>query len=1691
MQVFIKEALYVLDYNNNIVDTIFLSDDSLTAGYAYNITVEESNTGYSNLTFTMPTKILGDSEDINKITDKAQLIDNPKLKLLTPLVKLRYRRQIFYTGKERITVQEATNRGDETVFVEKVYSPNYPENIIEDYLMDYIVQPTQHKRSGLEVSVTYTAIDYPRFNLSKKKMGATINDDTVTKGIWSVYESEPLSIAGTVQYVRWTEDLSNAYEGNVNIPTEWSPSTATSFPLNETQINAMMSKAEEWPYGLTATVFWWPITSTGRFEGIIYNEGDYLTLNIYPKFETGTVDTSEITYSLDFYGYTWNYLDKGDSYLTPNNPCNYLNWVLETTNWSIATSNAKECVGAYFDINDFPTPTAENQYLLYQVIKKDSKYIQGPFASVEELGTRSEDEIGYWTVVSNDEGTYQYRWDGSSWYKEELGISKIDTFIYKAVGEQWEDCTSEIWTASIDKATGVLYDVDQVETEVAKPSNSVGDLFETTDLRCSLSASDSNCYNIITEIAKQFQLYPVFDCVNRTVALHVHSGYYNGLNYRLGYSVENTGVKRDGDKVITKLRCYGGQDNKGEENINLGEAERSYIQPTDNPDEREPWDPNAPEYIQARSPYGTEYIYNFKWMYDNGWMTKQQILDIYAENLKIQELNKSFLEPFNKDFLQTHDAYIDAGVNYSTNQDEYLACLKSMMNTYYRYPGQTTEKFSAFPEPPADCRLGVKEDEDPDKYYLDVYYCENCNYTQTEQFSTCPRCSHEAEAEHYTIHVNTWIEEQKFTGTTSEQWKPSSRGFYQNIYNTFEGETHKFYIGKKFETEIIDDMTTVPSTKSNETKFFLERKDGTGTDEFYDKSGGLYNWNSYVDKWLEYYGYATNSRKEVAKCEARIEMLEQEFKNYQHDLEILENNIQDNWGDYIVEGKFSDPQIVYPAILLAKSLEASEKYCIPEVTYSLNVVDSSGLIEYRKTNCDEVYNDLVRTLHNAGQIIPKAGDYVKVYDEQVGLKGVPGLITNIKRYLDKPQSNSITLDTAYTDADDLVGNIITATNTVLNNTDIYARTSVIKADGTIEGTALAKSLEENAKDNISIVGVKGSTLLDSSGLLVTNPSNPNRKMKYTGTGVYGTVDNGASYDLMMGPEGINANYINAGLIDTQSVQIISGKNAKVKLDNLGLSVVDNPSKSYYIPSIDARDTDSFRDWNQSNLKAFIGVDNNNEALLYLSGQMVVEKGSKIAGWNVLEDKLYSGSGSSYVGLGTSGDYRIWAGNSDPEKAPFTIKKDGTVSGSNVNITGGTLKVGSDFNVTSSGALTAKSGKIAGFTIEGDTLYGSQVGIDAESGGDYAFWAGAAKGSSSSAPFRVGHDGSLTASKGTIGGWTVGPTSLSGSGTISGGTIEGSAISGGSVSGTTVTGSKISCNWDATGKYYRTEIDSDGKFRYYNGTGYLTCGHSGNSHPLVSGLNVSAFTGISFANGTYWNNVGSPLANLYYSGSSFHISSEGNLNASGTNIALDSSYSSSRYVRINHLYACSNPSESKYWLCFTNTASSSPARIRSNGSNFCIYASGGIYAGGDGSSDKIAVSSSGPSSLNVKTNLKSLDNEYDALYEDMKKVKAYNYDYKYKNVQDDLTKDYGFIIDEIENTEHLSNYFRHYDAVKIIDENNALQSIDDDNPNQKKENLINIKTWERDSYIKGLFVMIKTLQHKIDQLEKQIKKEKTN
>lgn len=198
MDVYVKETLYVIDYNNSIPDAelrnvIFTSDDRITPGYAYNITIKEANTGYSDLTFSIPNTI---------IDDNGNQIKNPKLELLVPLVKLRYHRQVYYTGENEIEVREPVGYGDTTTYVDRTYSPTYPDNIIEDYIMDYVVQPVDKKRNVLEIATNFTAMDYPRFTLSKKKVGLLIDNDTVTRPEWSIVNpGHPMDRPGMIKYV--------------------------------------------------------------------------------------------------------------------------------------------------------------------------------------------------------------------------------------------------------------------------------------------------------------------------------------------------------------------------------------------------------------------------------------------------------------------------------------------------------------------------------------------------------------------------------------------------------------------------------------------------------------------------------------------------------------------------------------------------------------------------------------------------------------------------------------------------------------------------------------------------------------------------------------------------------------------------------------------------------------------------------------------------------------------------------------------------------------------------------------------------------------------------------------------------------------------------------------------------------------------------------------------------------------------------------------------------------------------------------------------------------------------------------------------------------------------------------------------------------------------------------------------------
>lgn len=121
-------------------------------------------------------------------------------------------------------------------------------------------------------------------------------------------------------------------------------------------------------------------------------------------------------------------------------------------------------------------------------------------------------------------------------------------------------------------------------------------------------------------------------------------------------------------------------------------------------------------------------------------------------------------------------------------------------------------------------------------------------------------------------------------------------------------------------------------------------------------------------------------------------------------------------------------------------------------------------------------------------------------------------------------------------------------------------------------------------------------------------------------------------------------------------------------------------------------------------KKLLYVDTTAKALTF-EGKLISKSG-QIADFTISTNTLISGN----IGLcsdKSSGAIAYWAGNTDRNNAPFRVTNTGALTCSNAIITGGSLKIGNNFEVNSQGVLTAKSANFTG-NINASKITGSQI-----------------------------------------------------------------------------------------------------------------------------------------------------------------------------------------------------------------------------------------------------------------------------------------------------------------------------------------------------------------------------------------------
>ena len=704
---------------------------------------------------------------------------------------------------------------------------------------------------------------------------------------------------------------------------------------------------------------------------------------------------------------------------------------------------------------------------------------------------------------------------------------------------------------------------------------------------------------------------------------------------------------------------------------------------------------------------------------------------------------------------------------------------------------------------------------------------------------------------------------------------------------------------------------------------------------------------------------------QIGRVETEMTLLLQKIEVLELKIKEIDHALVEKYGDYIVEGVFTDDTMVWIYNLWYAGLKALELYHRPLITYEFGVLDISGLPEYR-TNTPDIYHDIVYRMNKPELVLPNPGDYCYVTDNKLGVVREKANITAITRNLSNPSQNQVTIATVDTNTEDLIGKLVTAANTLYSKEQIYNRSAVIKSDGTIAEDNIVKTLDNNS-GNISILSNSGTVMFGENGITTTDREDAQLRMQYTGKGIFSSTNGGTTWENIVNAGKISIKSLSAGTIDSNSISVSNiGHDSSIIIDGKGITAL-NYGGSTSAPDLSPAVVD------KKHCSFFLDAKSGDA---YFKGYLEAGAGL-IGGWDISPSELHKGG----TGMSSTGTYAFWAGDEDSSKADFSVKHDGTLKATKATIEGDITANSGTFN----GTVNATGGKIGGFTLTAGRLYsgsGSSMAGMGVYGHDYAFWAGGEN--SSAAPFSVGHDGRLRATGATITG-SISASSFTGgsfsgnitsNGTISGGTIRGGFIDGGSIN----IGERLKVT-PSSGPELSGEI------------GYLTLGVA--DHPWMSGINVNHHNGIALTTGQGVSSVGTKVGFITASPQgAVTIRGKSSVNISGPN-----------GVGIAE------------WSISGNTVTGEGGAKMYVHTNIGLEPKGKAYYGSATASNEIAKVGGLSSTKNVKENISKKD--VSSLLKILDRIELY--DYKYKDDVLDGREDYGYIIDYLEEIPEIDKF----------------------------------------------------------------------
>lgn len=269
---------------------------------------------------------------------------------------------------------------------------------------------------------------------------------------------------------------------------------------------------------------------------------------------------------------------------------------------------------------------------------------------------------------------------------------------------------------------------------------------------------------------------------------------------------------------------------------------------------------------------------------------------------------------------------------------------------------------------------------------------------------------------------------------------------------------------------------------------------------------------------------------------------------YLKKINSLNEEFYKKYEPYIKEGTWTDSNYLTHNEYYWAAQHVLDDSSKPSVSYSYKVVDISLLQGYEDYECELADTTYVEDIDFFG-INKKTG---LLNREKVTL-------TAIDYNLDSPKEDSITTQNYSSSFEDLFEQISASVQSLTFNENTYKRASNFTSTHAVSQESLQAALDGD--DFTFVNNYEDNLVIDENGTQGSNINNTSNKYKLTGEGLFFSNDGGTTWNLGVGPQGLNMDYAKFGSIDTSKIQLVDNSYIYFLWDKSGISAYRNPASS--------------------------------------------------------------------------------------------------------------------------------------------------------------------------------------------------------------------------------------------------------------------------------------------------------------------------------------------------------------------------------------------------------------------------------------------------------------------------------------------------------------------------------------------------